>query len=225
LHGRDNEQDSFDQNLEKDRVEGEGAGDEGLVAGSEGLLAGEEIPCEERLKELTGQLETCETSLSSLELRLRELQDAYLRSRADFDNYRKRMRREQEELVAYRAWDLAERLVPVLDDFERALSTEREFSPSAGMSSAADLAARFQTFVDGVEMIYRRLLGVLAEEEILPFGAVGDPFDPFRHEAIFRVETEELPPETLAQVFEKGYIYKEKVLRPARVAVASPPKD
>ncbi|RKQ88603.1 nucleotide exchange factor GrpE [Brockia lithotrophica] len=185
--------------------------------------AEEAAPCEEKLKDLTAQLEACEASLSSLEGRLRELQDAYLRTRADFDNYRKRVRREREELVAYRAWDLAERLLPILDDFERALAAEREFAPPGG-AAADEAIARFRSFVEGVEMIYRRLLGALAEEGISPFGAVGDPFDPHLHEAMLRVETADVPPGSLVQVYAKGYTYKEKLLRPARVAVSAPPE-
>lgn len=191
--------------------------------GDEGAPAEGGAPCEERVRELTAQLEACEASLSSLEGRLRELQDAYLRSRADFDNYRKRVRREREELVAYRAWDLAGRLLPILDDFERALTAEREFSPSEG-EAAAEAVARLRSFVEGVEMIYRRLLEALAEEGITPFGSVGDPFDPHLHEAMLRVETADVPPGRLVQVFTKGYTYKEKLLRPARVAVAASPE-
>ncbi|MFZ5590694.1 MAG: nucleotide exchange factor GrpE [Bacillota bacterium] len=127
------------------------------------------------------------------------------RLQADFDNYRKRTLREKEELLKFAAEKLIGQLLPVLDNFERALAAPE-----------GDGAA----FRSGVEMIYRQLMDILNREGLEPLQCVGQPFDPARHEAVMRQPAGERPENTVLAELQKGYILHGKVIRPAMVCVA-----
>lgn len=143
--------------------------------------------------------------------RLQELADEHqartLRVQADFDNFRRRTQKEKEELAQYATSKLVTELLPVLDNFERALATT-----PAGADSEA--------FAKGVNMIFRQLDGVLKSEGLTAMDTVGQPFNPEYHQAIMQVESEEYEEGIVTEEVQKGYLLKDKVLRPAMVKVS-----
>lgn len=136
-----------------------------------------------------------------------ELQQRLLRAQADFDNFRRRTVKEKEELAQYASSKLVTELLPVLDNFERALA-------------AAQTGSEEQSFVKGVDMIFRQLTQVLEQEGVKAMNAVGEPFNPEFHQAIMQVESEEHEEGIVVEEVQKGYMLKDRVLRPAMVKVS-----
>jgi len=136
-----------------------------------------------------------------------EHQSRYLRAQADFDNYRRRTLKEKEELAQYASMKLIAELLPVLDNFGRALQAGGETAETAA-------------FAKGVDMIFRQLFQVLEAEGLREMDAVGQPFDPEHHQAIMRVESDEHEEGTVVEVVQTGYMLKDKVIRPAMVKVS-----
>ncbi|MCC3372772.1 nucleotide exchange factor GrpE [Cohnella sp. REN36] len=130
-----------------------------------------------------------------------------LRVQADYDNFRRRTQKEKEELAQYASLKLVTSLLPVLDNFGRALQTGGE---------STDIAA----FAKGVEMINRQLWQVLESEGLKLMEPVGEPFDPEIHQAIMQVESDEHEDGTVVEVVQPGYWLKDKVIRPAMVKVS-----
>lgn len=131
----------------------------------------------------------------------------YLRTQADFDNFRRRSRQEKEDFAKYASAKLIEQLLPIVDNFERAIGASRE---------AKDVDA----LQKGVDMIFRQLEQVLANEGLTPMNAVGQPFNPEFHQAIMQVESDEHEEGIVVEEVQKGYVLKDKVLRPAMVKVS-----
>ncbi len=136
-----------------------------------------------------------------------ELQDLLLRTRAEYENARRRAERERSEYLQFAATDLVRELLPVLDDFERALKVE-----------TADA-----NYAKGVELIYQRLFENLKKIGLEPIDTAGKTFDPNHHQAVERVETDEAEDQTILGEFQRGYTFKGKLLRPAMVRVAVNP--
>ncbi|KUP23861.1 molecular chaperone GrpE [Paenibacillus sp. DMB5] len=136
-----------------------------------------------------------------------EAQARTLRVQADFDNFRRRTQKEKEELAQYATSKLVTELLPVLDNFERALVT----APGSAESEA---------FTKGINMIFRQLEGVLKSEGLTAMETVGQPFNPEYHQAIMQVESEEHEEGIVTEEVQKGYLLKDKVLRPAMVKVS-----
>ncbi len=136
--------------------------------------------------------------------------DRLARLQADFENFRKRKEKERLDLIKYATESLVCELVPVLSNFERALA-------------AAEKATHAKGFVEGVDIIFKQLKKVLEEhglEEISPLNA---PLDPYRHEVVEKVVTDEHPEGHVVEVFQKGYVLNDRVLQPAAVKVAAAP--
>lgn len=133
--------------------------------------------------------------------------DRFLRSQAEFQNFRKRVERERVELFEYASTEAVRALLPILDDFERGLKVE-----------SSD-----KEFVSGMELIYQRLYDTLKKLGLEPVISQGQPFDPHIHHAIEMVETEEAPDHTVLDEFQRGYNFKGRLLRPAMVKVAVQP--
>lgn len=131
----------------------------------------------------------------------------YLRTQADFDNFRRRTMKEKEDLAKYASAKVITELLPVLDNFERALSTGQE-------------ASETESFVKGVDMIFRQIQQVMEQEGVQPMNAVGEPFNPEFHQAIMQVESDEYEEGFVVEEVQKGYMLKDKVLRPAMVKVS-----
>jgi len=135
-----------------------------------------------------------------------ELMERVLRLQADFDNYRRRTRQEQSELGSFVTQNLIRELLPVLDNFERALAS-RPVEDASGFGA-------------GVEMIFRQFNGVLEKQGVTVVETVGSMFDPAKHEAIMRDEASDEADGTVVAELQKGYAVSGKVLRPALVKVA-----
>jgi molecular chaperone GrpE len=150
--------------------------------------------------------------LEELKRQLDEKQDRLLRTLAEMENMRRRTQREREEYVRYATEALIRDLLPVLDNLDRALAAAR----------ASQEAARV---VEGVELIQRELLRVLERIGVTRFSALGQPFDPTRHEATARVVKPDQSPGTVVSEEVPGYLLHDRLLRPARVAVAAAPDE
>lgn len=133
------------------------------------------------------------------------LQEMLLRRTAEFDNFRKRTDRERSELIEFAAADALKALLPILDDFERAVA-----QPCAD----ADYAK-------GVALIHQRLLDTLSKLGLEPIQALGQPFDPNFHNAIEVVHTEQAEDHTVLDDLQRGYLFKGRLLRPSTVRVAT----
>ncbi len=142
---------------------------------------------------------------TNLKARAEEYLQLLQRVQADFDNYRRRTVQEREESAKYCSMRLATGLLPVLDNFERALKAEGE-----------DL----QSFRNGIELIYRQLCDVLEKEGVRPMEAVGSQFDPNLHEAVMQEQSDQYDDNVVIEEFQKGYLLADRVIRPAMVKVA-----
>jgi molecular chaperone GrpE len=138
-----------------------------------------------------------------------ELQDRLLRLQAEFDNFRKRTEREKMEFAEYAGERTIRELLPVLDDFERALKAGTPDVP--------------EEFLRGIELIYSRFLDTLKKQGLEPLETDGIPFDPIYHQAIQRLESDEHEEGTVVQEFQRGYNFRGRPLRPAMVQVAVKP--
>lgn len=147
-----------------------------------------------------------QANAGELEL-LRTRNDQLMRIAADFENYKRRQEREKEELGKFAGQQLITNLLPVLDNFERALQAE----------TGADEAG---TFVEGIRMIHKQFLDVLSKAGVAPIEAMGTPFNPEFHEAIMSEENDEVPDETVIGEFQRGYQMHGRLLRPAVVKVS-----
>ena len=157
------------------------------------------------------QLEALVMERDRLADEVEDLRDRLLRRQAEFDNFRRRAERERVEYVEYAAMDSLRALLPVVDDLERALSAAPE-----GASETAD-------YVNGVGLVYQRLVETLKKLGLEPFESVGKPFDPNIHHAIESVETDEVDDHTVLEEWQKGYNFRGKLLREAMVRVAVKP--
>ena len=140
-----------------------------------------------------------------------QYKELYLRTLADFDNYRKRVQSDWQKAVEFAAERLVYELLPVLDNFQRALE-------------AAEQTQNLSSFVQGVRMIYTQMLQTLQREGLHPIDPQNEPFNPRYHEAVDTVESEEAEPNRVVQVLERGYLFKGKLLRPAKVIVSRTPQ-
>jgi molecular chaperone GrpE len=161
---------------------------------------------EEQLNRYAARVEELEARVAELEQERKQQEDRYLRLLADFDNYRKAQEQRWKQMVGVATENLMMALIPVLDAFEEA---------RRAMQKATDTDALRK----GVEMIHRRMLGVLTREGLEMLGEEGEPFDPSRHEVLEVVNREDLPENTVARVLQRGYRLNGKLLRPARVQV------
>jgi len=137
------------------------------------------------------------------------LEDRLIRLQADFENYRKRMLREKQETLAYGQENVVKDLLPVVDNLDRAIE-------HASASTGAD----FEGMLQGVELVRRELLAVLARHGVSAIEAEGEAFDPNLHEALAQVEDPKAPAGRVARVLQKGYRLRDRLLRPARVLVS-----
>jgi len=140
---------------------------------------------------------------------LAEAGDRQLRLQAEFENFRKRALRERQEAAQYGSQNLFKDLVSVVDNLERAIAHARE-------SGGGDLAS----FLQGVELVQRELLGIFEKNHVTEIEALGKPFDPSLHEAMAQVESGAVPPNTVIDVLQKGFQLRDRLVRPSRVIVA-----
>jgi molecular chaperone GrpE len=154
------------------------------------------------------QIEKLSRELEQKTREAAEANEKYLRTYADFENYRKRMQRDLADFRKYANEQFALELLTVVDHLGLALKHAEESGETA------------QGMREGVELVYKQLREALEKFGVKQFGAAGEPFDPAQHDAMMQVVTDEVPENTVVQVMQEGYLYHEKVLRHAKVGVA-----
>ena len=139
---------------------------------------------------------------------IEDLNDRLRRQMAEFDNFRKRSEKEKSQMYEVGAKDIIEKILPVVDNFERGLDAVKEEDKE-------------DPFVQGMEKVYKHLLTTLEGIEVKPIAAVGQPFDPNFHNAVMHVEDENFGENIVAEEFQKGYTYRDSVVRHSMVKVAN----
>ena len=140
--------------------------------------------------------------------KIEELTDRITRQMAEFDNFRKRSEKEKSQMYEIGAKDIIEKILPVVDNFERGLDSVPEEEKNA-------------PFVEGMEKIYKQLMTTLESVGVKPIEAVGQEFNPDFHNAVMHIEDEEFGENIVAEEFQKGYMYRESVVRHSMVKVAN----
>jgi molecular chaperone GrpE len=168
----------------------------------------------EREKSLAAQLELSQEKARETMERLKEAHDRYLRAAAELENYRKRAQKERDEVLRYGNEKLLKDLFPVVDALDRALSAAAE-----GEARAIDTP-----LAKGVKLIRSNLEAALGKHGVTSFSALGQPFDPAKHEALLQVATADAAPGTVVLEHARGFLLNDRLARPAMVGVAKPPE-
>jgi len=168
-----------------------------------------EEPVEEETVSKSNSLDEISKLFEEKTKELEELKDRYLRVCAEYDNYRKRTTREIKEIREVATEHLIKDLLPVLDNFERALQHVPDPEDA---------------FASGIRMVFSQLKDTLMARGLLPIEAMGQPFDPNVHEALAQIESEQ-PEGTVVQEYQKGYLLGKRILRPAKVVVSKLPEQ
>lgn len=156
---------------------------------------------------LLEQLEQAQIHITELNEKVEESQQNYLRALADLENYRRRARKEKEDALKYASVPLIESLLPVLDNFERALD-------------AADGNQDVKVLQEGIEMVYRQFLQALSKSGLTLIEAVGQPFNPHEHNAVMQVAMDGVESGIVVEELQPGYKYAERVIRPSMVKIS-----
>jgi molecular chaperone GrpE len=176
---------------------------------NEKAMANEE-KVNEKVEETTqSEIDVLKAEVENLRKEVEEYKDKLLRKVAEFENYKKRLEADFSNAVKYANEKLFLEILPIVDDLERSLASGKE-KPD------------FDSFYQGVKMIYSKLMKVLESHGVKPFESVGKPFDFYYHEALLRIPRDDVPPDTVIDEVERGYMYYDKVLRHAKVIVSSP---
>ena len=152
-------------------------------------------------------LQQSDSRIAELEKEVKELQDKLLRKAAEFENYKRRTENDQLNLLNYAAEGFIIKLLPVIDDFERSLSHIKD---------AEDISA----IKNGIKLVYDKFIKILKEAGVQKMESVGKPFNVDQHDALMQQKNDSVPSHTVLQEVETGYIYKDKVIRHAKVIVS-----
>lgn len=147
------------------------------------------------------------SEMEELRVKIDAITNQMLRVAAEFENYKKRVRREQTELMKYAGENIIKDLIPILDNFERAINSAKSNSS-------------FDSFYQGVDLICKQMLDLLKQRGVSQIEAVGKNFDPNLHEAIVHMPSNEHPENTVIEEFQRGYMLNDRVVRPAIVSVS-----
>jgi len=184
----------------------EAAGATDADAAAETADAPEEAESADGAAEAAESAEDLQKKVETLAAALQEKDNRLKRLQADFENFRRRTSKEREEIGNVVTQELLKNLLPIVDNFDRAMATEQQDG---------------EAFKKGVEMIYTQLGETLKNAGLEPIETEGQKFDPNFHQAVMRVENPDLDDDTIAQELQKGYIVKGKVIRPSMVQVVS----
>lgn len=198
------EEDMVDQNT----AESQETIDDGFQEDESAIeVTGEDEPVDETVKEKKSFFKKKDKKDKKDE-KIDELSDRLMRNMAEFDNFRKRSEREKAQMFEIGAKDIIEKILPIVDNFERGLA-------------AASQEDKESAFVQGIELIYKQLLSSLESAGVKVIEAVGKEFDPNLHNAVMHAEDEELGENIVAEEFQKGYKYRDTVVRHSMVKVVN----
>ncbi|MBK5442613.1 nucleotide exchange factor GrpE [Peribacillus sp. TH24] len=189
-----------EQTLENETIE---------ESAAEAVFAEEENPAEQNQEETPvekDELQLAHEKIAELQAKIEEMDNRYLRLQADFDNSRRRAKLDMEAAQKYRVQSIAGDLVEALDNFERATKIEADNEQT-------------KSLLQGMEMVYKAIIDALTKEGIEPISSVGEEFDPRLHQAVMQVQDENFGSNIVVEEFQKGYVLKDRVLRPAMVKV------
>ena len=153
-----------------------------------------------------------EPQVEQLQQELAESKDQLLRLAAEFENFKKRMERERENLVKYAGENILRELLSTVDNLDRALEQ--------GSTDSVDTQQKLDSMLEGVELTHKGLLATLEKFEVEPIESIGKEFDPNEHEAMTMEPSDSVPANHVLQEFVKGYRFKERLLRPSKVVVS-----
>lgn len=162
---------------------------------------------EEAGEPINAELEELKKRFAEVAAQAEELKDKWLRAAAELENFKRRSLREREEMIRQAQESLIREFLPILDNLQRALAHANNQDGPAGL-------------VEGIRMIERQFSSTLERLGVVPIEALHRAFDPGHHEAMVQVESEEYEPNTVVEELEKGYLWRDRLLRPAKVAVA-----
>ena len=182
-------------------------------------LAGDETAAEQADAAGEPPAAPADEALTTLQRERDAMKEQFLRAVADFDNYRKRIDRERRELSEYAAADVLLELLPIIDNFERALSAFAK----APADRTADKQPDIEAFRRGVELIHKQMLDLLRKRGVTPIEALGTDFDPNVHQAVIHEPSDQHGDGEVMEELQRGYKLGERLLRPAMVKVAKRP--
>jgi molecular chaperone GrpE len=194
---RDKEKLSEDNNIEQQKMNDQEPAQEEIIGEEKSL---EPLAVDESKENLEEKLRNTEKELESYK-------DRFLRKAAEFENYKRRTENDQLNLFKYAAESFIVKLLPVIDDFERSL---------LHIKDAKDI----DSVKDGIKLVYEKLMKMLENQGVKPIDAVGKLFDVHYHEAIMQKKADDVEPHTVLEEIEKGYMYKDRVIRHTKVAVS-----
>jgi len=197
-----NVEQNLDENIEQNS--------ENVVEESTQEVADEAETVEETSEENSGDAEDVQKpeEKDKKDILIEELNDKYMRTFAEFDNFRKRTEKEKAAMFEVGAKSIIEKILPIVDSFERGLATLSEEEKS-------------QPFADGMDKVYKQMVKALEEAGVTPIEAMGKEFDPNLHNAVMHGEDENLGENVVAEEYQKGYMYRESVVRYSMVKVVN----
>ena len=203
-------EDTGSVNEEIEKGETEAAETEACAEDAADEKSGDEEPAEEKQAEpeKKGFFGKKKEKKDPKDAKIEELTDRLQRNMAEFDNYRKRTEKEKSAMFEIGARDIIEKILPVVDNFERGLAAVPEEDKGT-------------PFAEGMEKIYKQLMKTLEDTGVKPIEAVGQPFDPNFHNAVMHVDDDSLGENIVAEELQKGYMYRESVVRHSMVKVAN----
>ncbi len=196
-----------EKNIENEAVDTE------TTETTENAQAGEEAFAESEAQGETGE-EALENENKEAEkkdkkdLKIEELNDKYMRTFAEFDNFRKRTEKEKAAMFEVGAKSIVEKILPIVDSFERGLATVTEEQKS-------------EPFVEGMDKVYKQLMTTLSDAGVKPIEALNTEFNPDFHNAVMHIEDENVDENIIVEEFQKGYMYHDSVVRHSMVKVAN----
>ncbi len=202
-----------------ERVQGTDAPEEGAEVKVEAPADGES----EREKSLAAQLELSQQKARETMDRLKDAHDRHLRAAAELENYRKRAQKERDEVQKFGNEKLLKDLFPVVDGLDRALAAVSDVQKARDRQVEGERRKADELLAEGVALVRANLEAALAKHGVTVFSALGQPFDPARHEALLQVSTADAPPGTVVLEHARGFLLHDRLARPAMVGVAKPP--
>jgi molecular chaperone GrpE len=175
-------------------------------AGAVSEEAADHIEEAEVQEESANETQDLQNEVAKLQKLLEEKENKILRVQADFENYKRRTRMEQETFQKYRSQNIVSEILPALDSFERALQINADNDQT-------------KSLLQGMQMVQRQLIEALKNEGVEAIPAVGEPFDPTLHQAVMQVEDENYESNVVVEELQKGYKLKDRVIRPSMVKV------